>query len=140
MKLRLLFAVPALVLAFSLADLRAADDENPIVTTVKSKVKDKDKPFGMAVMFKVKSGSEKDFETAFAPCVKATRKEPGCITYHFNRDLDDGSTYVVYEQFRSIAALEEHAKSKHVEELVKKIGPMLDGEPKVKVFTIVAGE
>ena len=136
MAARMLFVVPMFFLFVTLAEVRA-DDENPIVTTVKSKVKDKNKPFGMAVIFKVKAGSEKDFETAFIPCAKATKKEPGCLAYHLNRDLDDASSFVVYEQFKNVAALEEHAKSKYVEELVKKIGPMLDGDPKVKVFAIV---
>jgi len=136
----LFLAVAALALATLAVEARAADDENPIVTTVKSKVKDKDKPFGMAVVFKVKAGSEKEFETAFAPCAKATKKEPGCLTYHFNRDLDEAGQYVVYEQFKSIAAFEEHAKSKHVEELRKQLPALLDGEPKVKVFAILSGE
>jgi autoinducer 2-degrading protein len=140
MSRRLFLLVPALVLGAIVLDARAADDENPVVALVKTKVKDKNKPFGMAVIFKVKAGSEKDFETAFLPCAKATKKEAGCLAYHFNRDLDDESSFVVYEQFKNIAALEDHAKSKYVTELVKKIGTMLDGEPKVKVFTILGAE
>ena len=136
---RMLLAVPALLLGTALFEVRA-DDENPVVALVKTKVKEKDKPFGMAVIFKVKAGSEKEFEEAFLPCAKATKKEPGCLAYHFNRDLDEPSNFVVYEQFKSIAALEEHAKSKHVTELLKKIGTLLDGDPKVKVFTILNKE
>ena len=134
---RFLLAVPVLLLGAALLDVRAADDENPVVTLVKSKVKDKTKPFAMGVIFKVKAGSEQEFETAFLPCAKATKKESGCITYHFNRDMDEAGTFVVYEQFKNIAALEAHAKSKHVEEALKKIGTLLDGDPKVKVFTIL---
>jgi quinol monooxygenase YgiN len=138
---RLFLALPAVLLAGSFLDARPDDEkENPIVTTVKSKVKDKTKPFGMAVIFKVKTGSEKEFEEAFIPCAKATRKEAGCLTYQLNRDLDEPSNFVVYEQFKNIAALEEHAKSKHVEELLKKIGTMLDGDPKVKVFQILGAD
>lgn len=133
---RLMLALPAILLAATTLDARP-DDENPIVTLVKTKVKDKDKPFGMSVTFKVKPGNEKEFEAAFAPCVKATKKEAGCLAYHFNRDVDEAGTYTVYEQFKSIAALEEHAKSKHVAELLPKIGPMLDGDPKVKVYVLL---
>jgi quinol monooxygenase YgiN len=130
----LLIAVP--VFALTLADLRA-DDENPIVTLVKSKVKDKTKPFGMTVTFKVKAGEEKAFAEAFKPCAAATRKESGNLGYFLNHDLDDPTVFVVYERFKNIAAIEDHAKSKHVEELLKKIGPMLDGDPKVKVYVPV---
>ena len=135
--MRFLLAVPALVLGAALLDVRAADEENPVVALVKSKVKDKTKPFARAVIFKVKAGTEKEFEDAFLSCAKATKKEPGCIAYHFNRDVDEAGTFVVYEQFKSIAALEEHAKSKHVEDVLKKIGTLLDGDPKVKVFAIL---
>jgi quinol monooxygenase YgiN len=131
----ILIAVP--LFALSLADVRA-DDENPIVTLAKTKVKDKTKPFGMTVTFKVKAGQEKAFEEAFGPCLTATRKESGCICYFLNRDIDEPSNFVVYEKFKSIAALEQHAKSKHVEEVLKKIVPMLEAEPAVKVFTPAA--
>ena len=138
---RLFLAVPALALAVSFSGARPDDEkENPVVTIVKSKVKDKTKAFGMSVTFKVKAGSEKEFEEAFIPCAKATRKEAGCLAYQFNRDLDEPSNFVVYEQFKNVAALEEHAKSKHVSELLPKIGPLLDGDPKVKVFQILGAD
>jgi quinol monooxygenase YgiN len=128
------FVLPlALVVGISAV---CADDENPVVTVVKSKVKDKNKPFGMSVIFKVKTGDENAFEEAFKPCLAGTRKEPGCLAYYLNRDLDDPNTFVVFERFKKISALEEHAKSAHVAELLKKIGPLLDGEPTVKVYAI----
>jgi quinol monooxygenase YgiN len=130
--------IVAALFALTLANARAADEENPIVTLVKSKVKDKTKPFGMTVTFKVKAGQEKAFAEAFEPCAAATRKEAGNLGYALNHDLDDPSLFMVYEKFKSIAAIEEHAKSKHVEELLKKIGPMLDGSPTVKVYVPVA--
>src|SRR5437762_1112704 len=99
---RLLFALPALVVAVLLADETRAADDNPIVTLVKAKVKDPAKPFAMTVTFKVKAGKEKEFEAAFAPCLTATRKEPGCVAYELNRDPDDPTTYVMYEKFRSV--------------------------------------
>lgn len=132
----LLLAVP--VLAFALSQV-LADDENPIATLAKSKMKDKTKPFGMTVTFKVKAGQEKAFEEAFRPCGVATRKEPGCLGYFLNHDLDEPTVFMVYERFKSIAALEERAKTKHVEELLKTISPLLDSAPCVKVY-VPAGE
>jgi quinol monooxygenase YgiN len=130
--------IGAALFALALANACAADEENPIVTLVKSKVKDKTKPFGMTVTFKVKPGNEKAFAEAFEPCAASTRKEAGNLGYALNHDLDDPTVFMVYEKFKSIAAIEEHAKSKHVEELLKKIGPMLDGNPTVKVYVPVA--
>lgn len=133
----MLLVIPlALIAVFS--DVRA-QDENPIVTQVKSKVKDKDKPFGMIITFKVNAGSEKEFENAFKACVAGTRKEPGCLAYFLNHDAEDPTIFVVFERFKKISALEEHAKSAHVSALLEKIGPLLDGAPSLKVYAI-AGE
>jgi len=116
-----------------------AEDENPIVTLVKTKVSDSSQPFGMTVQFKVREGSEKAFEQAFAAAVAGTRKEPGCLAYYLNRDVEDPSTFVVFERFKSVAALESHAKTAHVADVLKKITPLLAGDPAVKVYSI-AGE
>lgn len=129
----LLLAVP--VFALCLADAQA-QDENPVVTLIKSKVKDVKKPFAITVEFNVKAGKEKDFEAAFRPCLKATRKEPGCVAYHLNRDPDNPQTYIMYEQFRSVAALEAHMKEKHTETLLAAVGPMCEGAPKIKVLLV----
>jgi len=135
---RAIVLIPFLVMLVGPSLVRA-EDENPIVTFVKSKVSQKDKPFGMTVTFKVKEGSEKAFEEAFKPCVAGTRKEPGCLAYFFSRDVDEPQTFVAFERFKSIAALEQHAKSQHVADLIKKIEPLLDGEPSAKVYQ-VSGE
>ena len=74
------------------------------------------------VTFKVKAGNEKKFEAAFAPCLVATRKEPGCVAYYLNRDPDQPRNYVMYEQFKSIAALEPPEGEAHadaVEDVVR---------------------
>lgn len=131
---RLLLLTTALSLAFTFSPAQAADEENPIVTLVKSKVKDKNKPFAMIIHFTVMPGKEKAFAEAFPKCLEATRKEPGCVAYHLNHDVEDPRAFVMYEKFKNITALEEHAKTKHVEELLKTISPMLASAPTVKVY------
>ena len=130
----------AAVMVLALVSVTAgAADENPIVTLVKSKVKDPTKPFAMAIVFKVKPSDAKAFEAAFPPALAATRKEPGCVAYVLHRDPEAEGTFVMYEQFRSIAALEAHAKQPYVEKLLGTVLPLLEGKPDVKVYT-VAGE
>ncbi len=131
----LLLAAPLALLLATDAQTRAAD-ENPVIALIKSKVKDTKKPFALLVTFKVKAGEEKKFEAAFAPCLAATRKEPGCVAYYLNRDPDEPNTYIMYEQFKSLAAVEEHLKQKHTEELFKVIPALFDGELKVKVMLV----
>ena len=132
----LFLAVPLAALLSLSAGSAAAQDENPVVKLIKSKVKDEKKPFALLVTFKVKAGNEKKFEEAFAPCLVATRKEAGCVAYYLNRDTETTSNYVMYEQFKSVAALEAHLKEKHTQTLLSTVVPMCEGDPQIKVMTV----
>lgn len=131
-----LIALPLAALVWASAPAGAADEENPVIKLVKSKVKDPSKPFALIVTFKVKAGNEKKFEEAFAPCLVATRKEKGCVAYYLNRDPDHPEMYVMYEQFRGVEGLVAHMKEKHTETLLSTVVPMCDGEPTVKVYAV----
>lgn len=113
-----------------------AEDENPVVKLIKSKLKDEKKTFAILVTFKVKAGNEQKFEAAFAPCLVATRKEPGCVAYVLNRDTEHTSNYVMYESFKGIPALEAHMKEKHTQALLTTVIPLCEGDPQIKVLTI----
>jgi quinol monooxygenase YgiN len=132
----LLLVVPLAALVLTGPRTDAADEENAIVKLIKSKVKDEKKPFALLVTFNVKAGNEKKFEEAFVPCIPATRKEPGCVAYYLNRDTDEPSHYIMYEHFKSIAALEDHLKEKHTQTLLATVIPLCEGEPKLKVLAV----
>lgn len=132
----LLLAAPLTLLLAAGARTTAADEENPVIKLIKSKVKDEKKTFAILVTFKVKAGNEKKFEEAFAPALTATRKEPGCVAYFLNRDPDDATTYIMYESFKGIPGLEAHMKEKHTQTLLATVIPMCEGDPKIKVLTV----
>lgn len=132
----LLLAVPLALVALPGPAATAADEENPVIKLVKSKVKDPTKTFALLVTFKVKSGNEKKFEEAFAPCLKATRKEPGCVAYYLNRDPDHPDTYVMYESFKGVAGLDAHMKERHTQTLLATVVPMCEGDPQIKVLQV----
>lgn len=133
-----MFRAPLLAISLTLlvSVSARAEDENPIVKLISSKVKDPKKPFALLVTFKVKAGNEKKFEEAFAPCLVATRKEAGCIAYVLNRDTEQTSNYIMYESFKGIPALEAHLKEKHTQTLLATVIPMCEGDPQIKVLTI----
>jgi quinol monooxygenase YgiN len=131
-----LLALPALALAGAFSAALAADEDHPAVALVKSKVKDPAKPFALFVTIKPKPGKGKDIEAAFAPCIAATKKEAGCLAYELNRDPDDPTTYVMFEKFKSVAALEAHLKSEHTTKLLKALEQLADGELKAKVYLV----
>lgn len=133
----LLLALPlAALVALNASTTKAADEENAVIKLVKSKVKDPTRTFALLVTFKVKPGNEKKFEAAFAPCLKATRKEAGCVAYHLNRDPDHPEVYIMYESFKGIAGLDAHMKQKHTQTLLGTVVPMCEGDPHIKVLQV----
>jgi quinol monooxygenase YgiN len=130
-----LLAVPALALAGLLAVAQGAED-HPVVTLVKSKVNDPAKPFALLVTIKAKPGKGKDLEAAFAPCIAATKKEPGCLAYELNQDPDDTTAYVMFEKFKNVAALEGHLKLEHTVKLFAALEPLIDGQIMAKVYVV----
>jgi quinol monooxygenase YgiN len=124
-----------LALAGACSTAPAADD-HPVVALVKSKVKDPARPFALLVTIKAKAGKEKDVEDAFAPCIAATKKEAGCLAYELNRDPDEPTTYLMYEKFKSVSALDEHLKQDHTQKLLKALEALTDGEIKAKVYAV----
>jgi quinol monooxygenase YgiN len=117
------------------ATAAAEEKENPILTFVKSKVKDPDKPFTLMVLVRVKEGEGKQLEEVFAKAVKATRKEKGCITYDLNRDTEDMTRYVVYERWKSVDALKAHLETEHIKSLLAALHDLLSGQPEPRVLT-----
>jgi quinol monooxygenase YgiN len=83
-----------------------------VVALVKSKVKDPARPFAMLVTIKA--------------------KEPGCLAYELNRDPDEPTSYLMFEQFKNIAAL----KAEHTTRLLKALEALTDGQIKAKVYVV----
>jgi quinol monooxygenase YgiN len=112
----------------------AQEKDDPIVAFVKTKVKDRDKPFTLLVTVKVKEGMGAKFEEAFAKAIQGTRKEKGCIRYDLNRSLEDATKYQVYERWKTVADLEAHLKTEHIKALREVLPDVLTGAPELGVM------
>ncbi|HEY2787354.1 MAG TPA: putative quinol monooxygenase [Fimbriiglobus sp.] len=110
-------------------------DDNPVVVSVKAKLKDADKPFVLVVKLKIKAGMNEKFTALFAEAIKGTRKEVGNLSYDLNRDADDGQTYVAYEKWKNLKALEDHMKADYVVKLLAGLTDLAEGMPDVKIYT-----
>ncbi len=109
---------------------------NPILEAAKENVPDPKKPFTMVVIVTVKDGKGGDLEAAMKPAIVATRKEKGCIAYDLNRDLKDANKYYVYERWQSLAALEAHMQTEHIQTFLGKVGDIIVGQPELKFFAV----
>ena len=49
-----------------------------------------------------------ELETVLRSFVEPTRREPGCIDYHFHRSTDDPNVFMFYENWASREDFEKH--------------------------------
>jgi quinol monooxygenase YgiN len=67
----------------------------------------------LAVNLTMSAGHEDEVNDMFRKLQAATRHEPGCINYVVQRSRENPRHYLVYEQYKNEAALEEHRNSPH---------------------------
>ena len=67
----------------------------------------------LVVHLTIQAGREKEVDEMFRKLQSETRREPGCVTYIVQRSKENSRRYLVYEQYRNEAALEEHRNSPH---------------------------
>jgi len=63
---------------------------------------------------KIKPGSLPAIEQAVAPCIEATRKEKGCISYDLFQSTTDPETLTFVERWENQAAVDAHFKEPHL--------------------------
>jgi len=86
---------------------------------------------GVVATLKVKSGTEKEFETVAKELVaKVNASEPGCKLYALHRAETPG-TYVFMERYVDQAAAAAHRATDHFKTLGRKMGEYMDGRPEI---------
>ncbi len=112
----------------------AQDKPHPIFEKVKAKVKEPNKPFVMLVRLEVKEGAAAKFEAGFAPAIKATRQEKGCLVYDLTRDADNPNVYILIERWKTLADLDSHLRAEYIASLGAKLGDWLAAPPGLQVL------
>lgn len=87
---------------------------------------------------KVKGGKEGEAEAALLDMVEYVRaNEPGTTRYALHRALGDPTTLLMYEQYADQTAVDTHGTSPRIQQLFRTLGPLLDGQPSIEMFTEV---
>ena len=85
-----------------------------------------------------KRGEEQRVRAALLGLVDDTRKEKGCINYDLHESEDNPAHFLMYENWRSAADLEEHARSAHLREFGKNMGSFLDRPTEITKWKMVS--
>ena len=66
----------------------------------------------------------------------ASREEFGCISYEFYIGLSDPNTMLLFQEWESVDALQDHFDTAHMEEFLKVLPDVLDGEVATRRYEI----
>lgn len=77
-----------------------------------------EKKVAVLAKFKAKEGMEEKARQALMACIEPTRAELSCINYDLHQALDDKSMFMMYENWASKEALEEHLQMPYLKSLL----------------------
>ena len=66
----------------------------------------------------------------------ATREEPGCLSYDFYIGLADPNTLMLFQEWETMDALMVHFKTPHMEEFLKELPEVLNGNITTRRFAV----
>jgi len=66
----------------------------------------------------------------------ASRGEFGCISYEFYIGLSDPNTLLLFQEWESVEALQDHFDTPHMEEFMKVLPDVLDGEVATRRYEV----
>ncbi len=78
----------------------------------------------------------KEALAAARAAMKATRQEPGCISYTFSADLEDESVFHVFEEWKNQAALDDHFSQPHMADFQKTIAGLGGLDMQIRRYAI----
>jgi quinol monooxygenase YgiN len=63
----------------------------------------------------IRPGTEEAFKAELNKLLASTRAESACVNYDFHQSVKQPTHFVAYENWTSMAGLDQHAKSSHIQ-------------------------
>jgi quinol monooxygenase YgiN len=64
-------------------------------------------------------------KTELLKLIAPTRQEDGCIEYRLHQDNEDPAVFIFYENWESLASLEQHINSRHYKDYIAALDGMI---------------
>ena len=78
------------------------------------------------VRLHAREGEESGVEEALREVMDASRKEPGCLSFHIFRSTRDPRLFYIHSKWANELAFTEHAKLPHTVRFLARVDPLLD--------------
>jgi len=75
--------------------------------------------------FTAKPGKEEELSTFLQGLVEPTRREPGCVRYELNQDLNDPATFSFVETFADRPGFDAHCKMPYIDKLFETLSVLV---------------
>lgn len=79
-----------------------------------------------------------ELTTILASMVEPTRREEGCLGYHFHVSEDDPDAFMFYENWQTRADLDAHLKLPHLAPLLSRADELLSRPVEVRSYTMLS--
>ncbi|MHB8763111.1 MAG: putative quinol monooxygenase [Deferrisomatales bacterium] len=86
---------------------------------------------------RARPGKEREVETEIRALVAPTRAEAGCLNYDLHRSADDPRLFLLYENWVSKAALDQHLATPYLERFKTLAPQLLDGPIEIALFEMI---
>lgn len=83
-------------------------------------------------MFETKAECSKEFKELAVPCIEASRKEEGNISYGFYKGKEDADKYFFVEVWKDEEAIAAHNASAHFQTFAGAFIPLLAKDPVIE--------
>lgn len=87
---------------------------------------------------RAKEGLEADLRTLLVGLVPVTREEHGCIQYDLHVAEDDPASFLFYERWTDVDALQAHLSSPHIGAAFAAAAELCDGVPTIVRYQHIA--
>ncbi len=88
--------------------------------------------------FPIKPALRNDALDMMKRMAAASRAEYGCISYEFYIGLSDPNTLLLFQEWESVDALQGHFETNHMEDFLKELPDVLDGEVSTRRYEVKA--
>lgn len=66
----------------------------------------------------------------------ASQDEYGCVSYEFYTGLTDPNTFLLFQEWENVEALQGHFQTEHMEDFLKALPSVLDGEVMTRRYEV----
>jgi quinol monooxygenase YgiN len=88
--------------------------------------------------FLAKPGKESAVKLAIEAVIASTRAESGCMNYDLHQSTEDPAVFMLYENWKSKKALEEHLAMPYLKDLVAKADDLLAKPIDIQLYRMIS--